>query len=76
MKEYTLAYIKNSEVYSYDTYIAGTTIEEIVKELTYNMNRYGADYNEIAIFDVNDEKEANVYFYKVVNIDGKYELVA
>ena len=75
MKEYTVAYIKDNEEYAYDTYICGTTIEEIVNELTYNMNRYGGDYEEIAIFDVNDIEEANVYFYKVVNIDGHYELV-
>jgi hypothetical protein len=76
MKEYTVAYIKDTEEYAYDTYIAGTAIGEIAEELTYNMNRYGVDYNEIVIFDVNDEKEANVYFYKVVNIDGKYQLEA
>ena len=74
MKEYTVAYIKNGEDYAYDTYIAGTTISEIIKELTYELNRYGKDCDEIAIFDVNDEEDT--LYYKVVNIDGKYQLEA
>lgn len=76
MKEYTVAYIRNGKEYNYDTFIAGITISEILEEITYGLNRYGKDFDEIAIFDVNDEKEANVYFYKVVNNDGKYDLVA
>lgn len=74
MKEYTVAYIKNGEDYAYDNFMVGTTISDIVKELTYIMNRYGADYGEIAIFDVNDEEDT--IYYKVVNIDGKYQLEA
>lgn len=74
MKEYTVAYIKSGNDYAYDTYIAGTTISEILDELTYNMNRYGADYDEIAIFDVNGEDET--LYFDVVKIDGKYHLEA
>ena len=73
MKEYTVAYIKDNEQYAYDTYKPGTTIKEILKELTYEINRYGKDCDEIAIFDVNDD-EPPVY-YEVVTKDGKYELV-
>lgn len=36
------------------------------------MNRYGVDFDEIAIFDVNDEEET--IYHKVVNIDGKFHL--
>lgn len=50
MNEYIVAYIKDTEEYACDTYKSGTTIADIIKELTYNMNRYGADYDEIAIF--------------------------
>ena len=72
MKQYTVAYIKNGEQYAYDTYKEGTTIAEIIDELNYEMNRYGKDYDEIAIFDVNDDDPA-VYFVAVKN-DGNYEL--
>lgn len=44
-----------------------------MKELIYEINRYGKDCDEVAIFDVNDD-EPSVY-YKVVTKDGKYELV-
>lgn len=73
MKEYTVAYIKNGEEYAYDNYISGTTIPEIVKVLTYEMNCYGVNYDEIAIFDVHDDDPA-VYFVAVKNY-GVYELV-
>lgn len=69
MKEYTVAYIKNGEEYAYDTYTPGTDISEIVNELIYRVNRYGADYDEIAIFDVNDE-EAFTFYYEVVGDYG------
>lgn len=72
MKEYTVAYIKNGQEYAYDTYIAGTTVSEILDELTYNVNRYGKDYDEISIFDVNDEDRL---YYEVVEINGKYVFV-
>lgn len=74
MKEYTVAYIKNGQKYAYDTYIAGTTVSEILDELTYNVNRYDKDYDEIEIFDVNDDEEASIY-YEVVEIDGNYVFV-
>ena len=74
MKEYTVAYIKDGEDYAYDTYKQGTTIKEIINGLTYEMYRYGVDYDEIAIFDVNDQEDT-IYF-KVEKIDGKYQLVA
>ena len=73
MKEYTVAYIKNGEEYAYDTYKPGTTIKEILDELTYELNRYGKDCDEISIFDVNYDEPA--VYYKVVTKDGKYELV-
>ena len=73
MKLYTVAYMKDFEACGYDTYKPGTTIKEIVKELTYELNRYGKDCDEIAIFDVNDD-EPTVY-YEVVTKDDKYELV-
>lgn len=50
MKEYTVAYIKNGNDYAYDTYEPGTTIKEIVDGITYRINRYGVDFDEIAIF--------------------------
>nr|UWF90121.1 MAG: hypothetical protein [Bacteriophage sp.] len=74
MKEYKVAYIKNGGDYAYDTYMPGTTVSEIIDELTYNMNRYGVDYDEIAIYDVNDEDDS--FYYHVVNNDGKYQLEA
>jgi hypothetical protein len=46
----TVEYIKDGEAYAYDNFIEGATISDIVKELTYNANRYGVDYDEIAIF--------------------------
>ena len=73
MKEYTVAYIKDGEAYAYDNFIEGATISDIVKELTYDANRYGVDYDEIAIFEMNSD-ESTVY-YEVVTKDGKYELV-
>ena len=73
MKEYTVAYIKNGQEYAYDTYKPGTTIEEIVKELTYYMNRYGKDCDAIAIFEM-DSDEPTVY-YDIVNIHGHYVMV-
>lgn len=74
MKEYTVAYIKGTEEYARDTYKPGATNDEIVKELTYELNRYGKDCDYITIFDGNNEED--ITYYKVVNIDGKYELVA
>ena len=74
MKEYTVAYIKNGEEYAYDVYKPGTTLKEILEELTYNMNRYGVDYDEIAIFEMYSD-EPTVY-YEIVHIDGKYQLEA
>lgn len=71
--KYTVAYIKNGEEYAYDYYKLGATIEEIVKELTYELNRYGKDCDEIAIFDVNDE--VPTIYYDIVNIHGHYVLV-
>lgn len=71
---YTVAYIKNSEDYAYDNFIDGATISDIVEELTYIANRYGVDYDEIAIYDLDDEEETTVY-YAVVNIHGNYKFV-
>lgn len=73
MKEYTVAYIKDTEDIGYDTFKPGTTIKEIVDGLIYQMNRYGVDFDEIAIFNVNDEEET--FYYKVVNMRGHYILV-
>lgn len=73
MKEYTVAYIQNGEEYAYDNFMAGTTISEIVKDLTYVFNRYGKSCDEIAIFNVNDEAPA--IYYEIVNIHGHYVLV-
>lgn len=72
MKEYTVAYIKGTEEYAYDTYKSGATIKEIVDELTYNMNRYGVDYDEIAIYEMGSEEL--IVYYEVVNIHGHYLL--
>lgn len=73
MKEYTVAYIKNGEEYGdRDIYIACTTISEIVDEVIYELNLYGEDCEYITIFDANDEED--IAYYKVVNIDGKYQL--
>lgn len=78
MKEYIVAYIKNVNEYAYDYaydyYKPGVTLSEILKELTYIINRYGVDYDEIAIFEM-DSDEPTVY-YEVVEIDGKYVLEA
>ena len=74
MMEYTVAYIKNGQDYAYDTFMAGTTIAEIIEELVYEMNRYGVDYDEIAIYDVKDED--NSLYYHIVEIDGMYQLEA
>ena len=73
MKQYTVAYIKDLEEYAYDTYKQGTTIQEIAKELTYELNKYGKDCDEIAIFEMDSENEA--IYYEVVNMHGKYVLV-
>ena len=72
MTHYTVAYIKNGEQYAYDTYKEGTTITEIVDELKYEMNRYGVNYDEISIFEVDNDNPA--HGYQVVKIDGNYEL--
>lgn len=52
----------------------GSTIEGIIEYLTYCINRYGTDYDEIAIYDLIDE-EAPIVYYEVVNIHGHYKLV-
>ena len=44
---YTVVYIKGTEEYACDNFIEGATISDIVKELTYNANRYGVDYDEV-----------------------------
>ena len=67
-------YIKNSEDYAYDNFIDGATISDIVEELTYIANRYGVDYVEITIYDLDDEEETTVY-YAVVNIQVNYKFV-
>lgn len=72
MKEYTVVYIKNCEECGRDYYTAGATISEIVDELIYELNRYGKDCEYITIFDANDEED--ISYYKVVNIDDKYQL--
>lgn len=41
MNAYTVAYIKDGEEYTYDTYMVGSTIEGIVEDLTYCINREG-----------------------------------
>jgi hypothetical protein len=74
MKQYTVAYIKNGEEYAYDNYMVGATISEILEVLTWEFNRYGVDYDEIAICEM-DSDEPTVY-YEVVEIDGKYQLEA
>lgn len=55
-------------------FIDGSTIFDIIDELTYNFNRYGTDYDEIAIFDPYDDETQTIYF-KVLNIRGLYMLV-
>lgn len=72
---YTVAYIKNTEDYAYDNFIEGVTISDIVEGLTYNANRYGADYDEIAIYDLDDEEATTVYYQLVKIDDGHYKLV-
>ena len=72
---YTAEYIKNSEAYAYDNFIEGATISDIIEELTHNANRYGVDYDEIAIFDSDDEEAATISYFKVVNDEGKYKLI-
>lgn len=59
--------------YAYDTYMLGSTIEGIVEDLTYCINRYGTDYDEIAIYELTDDGAATIYYFKVVNDDGKYK---
>ena len=71
---YTVAYIKNSEEYANDNFIEGATISDIVEELTYDANRHGVDYDEIAIFDSDDDEAATVY-YEVVNLGDRYILL-
>ena len=73
MSTYTVAYIKNGEEYAYDTYMSGATISDIIKELKYELNRYGKSCDEIAIFNVDDEAPA--IHYEIVNIHGHYVLV-
>lgn len=73
MKEYTVVYIKDYEEYSRDTYKPGATIYEIVKELTYEINRYGKDCDYITIFDAYNEED--IYYYKVVNLGDRYILL-
>ena len=73
MKEYTVVYIKNDEECGRDYYTPGTTIFEIVDELIYELNRYGKDCEYITIFDDNNEED--ILYFKVVNINGHYELV-
>ena len=74
MKEYTVAYTKDGEEYAYDYYPGDTPINEIIEELTYELNRFGKEYDEVAIFDTHDE-EAFTFYYEVVNNYGHYELV-
>ena len=74
MKEYTVAYIKDGEEYAYDYYKPGAAIKEIVDVLTYEINRYGKDCDEVSIFDTYDE-EAFTFYYEVVNNYGHYELI-
>ena len=74
MKAYSVVYIKDMEEYAYDNFIEGATISDIVKELTYNANRYGVDYDEIAIFN-SDDDEAETIYYEVVNCGDRYMLV-
>ena len=71
---YTVEYIKNGEAYAYDNFIEGATISDIVKGLTYDVNRYGVDYEEIAIFDSDDDEAATIY-YEVVNLGDRYILL-
>ena len=71
---YTVAYIKGKEEYAYDNFIEGATISDIVEELTYDANRYGVDYDEIAIFNSDDNEVATIY-YEVVNDEGKYKII-
>ena len=73
MKEYTVVYIKNDEEYARDTYKPGATIDEIVKELTYELNRYGKECEYITIFDGNNEED--IVYFKVINTQGHYVLV-
>lgn len=70
---YTVEYIKCGEAYAYDNFIEGATISDIVKELTYIANRYDVDYDEIAIFDSDDEEAATVY-YELLNLGTCYIL--
>ena len=72
---YSVEYIKNSEESAYDNFIEGATISHIVEELTYNANRYGVDYDEIAIFDTDDDEAATIYYEVVKTDDGHYKLV-
>ena len=73
MKEYTVVYIKDFKEYSRHVYSPGTTIKDIVDKLNYCMNRYGVDYDYVTIFDANNEED--IVYFKVLNVDGKYELV-
>lgn len=72
MKEYTVVYIKNGEEYGERVIYIACTISEMVDELVYELNLYGEDCDYITIFDANDEED--IAYYKVVNIDGKYQL--
>lgn len=73
MKAYTVVYIKGTEEYARDTYIPGVTVKEIVEDLTYEINRYHKHCDYITIFDINDV--ADISYFKVVNVDGKYKLI-
>lgn len=72
MKEYAVVYIKDNKEYARDIYNPGATISDIVKELNYEISCYGKDCEYITIFDVNNEKD--ITYFKVVNINGKYQL--
>ena len=74
MKEYTVAYIKDTEEYAYETFCPGDTITEIVEEILYKMNRYGTDYNAVVIFE--NYADTTEHYYEIVNIDGNYQLEA
>ena len=73
MRAYTVVYIKGTEECARDTYTSGVTVKEIVEELMYNINRYHKHCDYITIFDMNDE--ADISYFKVVNVDGKYILI-
>lgn len=73
MKEYRVAYIKDTEEYARITYMSGATVKEIVEELTNEINSYYKQCDYITIFDVNNEED--ISYFKVVTVDGKYKLM-